>query len=90
MCETIDKVARDGWATCSKCGGQDAYKKSQDRPRLNEKQTVGEMILKECERLVAGVDKTENLVEVEINLSWDVLYNRVRSTAKVDCATSPQ
>ena len=39
MCTTLDKVARDGFSTCSICGGQDAYGMSKDRP-LSKKKTI--------------------------------------------------
>lgn len=32
MCLYLDQVYRDGWSTCSKCKGQDAYGKSLHRP----------------------------------------------------------
>jgi len=33
MCTEVDIVARDMWATCGQCGGQDAYKRSKGRPQ---------------------------------------------------------
>jgi len=39
MCTKLQAVARDGWSTCSICGGKDAYGKSKDRPR-NKRKTV--------------------------------------------------
>jgi len=32
MCETVGGVYRDGFSTCAKCGGKDAYKKNPNRP----------------------------------------------------------
>jgi hypothetical protein len=32
MCTKLQAVYRDGWSTCSICGGKDAYGKSQNRP----------------------------------------------------------
>ena len=32
MCTKLKAVARDGWSTCSICGGKDAYGESRDRP----------------------------------------------------------
>lgn len=32
MCTRLEYVARDGFSTCSICGGRDAYGLSKDRP----------------------------------------------------------
>lgn len=42
MCETVTYVARDGFATCSQCGGKDAYKSSSNRPLENKMTKIGD------------------------------------------------
>lgn len=37
MCEKIAFVARDGFSTCSLCGGKDAYGRSKSRPINKQK-----------------------------------------------------
>lgn len=37
MCEELQDVYRDGFSTCSICGGKDAYGKSENRPRDKRK-----------------------------------------------------
>ena len=37
MCTELAMVYRDGWSTCSKCGGRDAYGKSKERPPGKQK-----------------------------------------------------
>ena len=38
MCTELEQVARDGFSTCSKCGGKDAYGMNKDRPDKFKKQ----------------------------------------------------
>ena len=40
MCTKLENVYRDGYSTCSRCGGRDAYGKSQDRPEHMKKGKV--------------------------------------------------
>jgi len=40
MCEALESVARDGYSTCSICGGKDAYGKSELRPPDQKKTTL--------------------------------------------------
>ena len=40
MCTTLEGVARNMLSTCSKCGGQDAYGKSSERPEDKKKVIV--------------------------------------------------
>ncbi|MDA3856394.1 MAG: hypothetical protein PF569_09115 [Candidatus Woesearchaeota archaeon] len=37
MCKDLKGVARDGFSTCSICGGKDAYGKSKERPKHKQK-----------------------------------------------------
>lgn len=36
MCKKVTSVAKNMVTTCAKCGGDDAYKDSKDRPRCPE------------------------------------------------------
>ena len=38
MCEKIESVYRDGFSTCSKCGGKDAYGNSPERGKEFKKE----------------------------------------------------
>jgi hypothetical protein len=40
MCAKLDTVARDGWSTCSKCDGKDAYGTSKFRPEDKQKKIL--------------------------------------------------
>ena len=39
MCKIVTGVARDGFSTCMKCGGKDAYKSSSERVIVPTKST---------------------------------------------------
>uniref|UniRef100_A0A6M3J5B8 Putative restriction alleviation protein n=1 Tax=viral metagenome TaxID=1070528 RepID=A0A6M3J5B8_9ZZZZ len=47
MCKKLKAVARDGWSTCSICGGKDAYGKSKDRPPNKRKIIDGDTTIEE-------------------------------------------
>jgi hypothetical protein len=44
MCTKLEGVYRDGFSTCSICGGKDAYGLSSDRPADKQKQIEKEEI----------------------------------------------
>lgn len=61
MCKNIGAVARDGFSTCSKCGGKDAYGKGRGRPLDKEKNMVlNKLSLEELEKLQAKWNKVDS------------------------------
>ena len=40
MCVELDKVVKDMYATCSQCGGMDAYGTAKSRPKDKRKKLV--------------------------------------------------
>ena len=56
MCTNIKYVARDGYSTCSTCGGIDAYGKSKDRPKDKKKILFTKRIMIDFDGVIHNYD----------------------------------
>jgi hypothetical protein len=57
MCEEVDLVARDMFATCGNCGGRDAYGTSEDRPEKYKKKPIDPYA--ETEQLLSNTEQLD-------------------------------
>lgn len=74
MCTELGSVLRDGWSTCSKCGGQDAYGRSPQRPvNMRKKIVSGAPNVPSDEQL----DKIEEVLDKAQEVGLDVLQGHV-------------